>query len=282
MEGKRHDRQPVFQQEPVDIERRRREALAVAERCAQMLTERFRAKRVILFGSLAGDGPWHAGSDIDLAVEGVPSEALRQAEEAIERVVPPWLTVDIVPLERTYSEIRSRILREAAMPDDQHLVLWNRLRDELVALERTARSLDVALERAGAAPDEFSLRALTTYVDDFYKGCERICERVAVALDGGLPQGDRRHQRLLGQMGEHGQSGRPALFSGPLLLDLDEYRRFRHRVRHIYGYELEGERVLTLARAVRPLFERVREAVEQFGVWLVRQAPAAQPPQENG
>ena len=31
--------------------------------------------------------------------------------------------------------------------------------------------------------------ALASYVDDFYKGCERLCERVAVALDGGLPQG---------------------------------------------------------------------------------------------
>ena len=92
-----------------------------------------------------------------------------------------------------------------------------------------------ALERVGDEPDEFAVRALTSYIDDFYKGCERICERVAVTLDDGLPQGDRWHQALLGQMGAVGGEGRPAVFRGPLLLELDDYRRFRHRVRHIYG-----------------------------------------------
>lgn len=47
------------------------------------------------------------------------------------------------------------------------------------------------------------------------------------------------------------------MFGGSLLLELDEYRRFRHRVRHIYGYELETARVLALARGVQPLLERV-------------------------
>ena len=98
-------------------------------------------------------------------------------------------------------------------------------------------------------------------MEDFYKGCERICKRVAVTLDNGLPQGERWHQVLLGWMGERGRKGRPVLFDGSLLLELDEYRRFRHRVRHIYGYELEAERVLTLAQGVIPVLEQVEAAV---------------------
>jgi len=61
------------------------------------------------------------------------------------------------------------------------------------------------------------------------------------------------------------------LFSASLLLDLDEYRRFRHRVRHIYGYELEAARVLTLARGVEPLVKRIQAAVTAFGKWLEEQ-----------
>ena len=57
------------------------------------------------------------------------------------------------------------------------------------------------------------------------------------------------------------------LLSG-LHLELDDYRRFRHRVRHLYGYELEGERVLGLARGVRGMAARVREAVGVLGEWL--------------
>ena len=73
-------------------------------------------------------------------------------------------------------------------------------------------------------------------------------------------------------MGEPGGHGCPPLFGGSLLLDLDEYRRFRHRVRHIYGYELEAERVLILGRGVKSLLERVKTSVAAFNRWLEGQA----------
>jgi predicted nucleotidyltransferase len=254
------------------LEERRQEALALVAECTRLLKSCYGAKRVIPFGSALGEGVWHKGSDLDLAVEGVSPGALWQAEKEIEAIVPSWLEVDLVPLERVYPEVRSRILGERSMPEDPYLALKTRLEDELTGLERITRGLEMALERAGEAPDEFSARALASYVDDFYTGCERLCERVAVTLDDGLPQGERWHQMLLGQMGEPGGGARPPLFGGSLLLELDEYRRFRHRVRHIYGYELEAERVLALARGVASVLGRVKTAVTTFGQWLEGQA----------
>jgi predicted nucleotidyltransferase len=59
-------------------EGRREEALRAAEACAALLKERFGARRVVLFGSLAGDDFDRDFSDVDLAVEGLPPyEALR-------------------------------------------------------------------------------------------------------------------------------------------------------------------------------------------------------------
>jgi len=255
-----------------DILRRRQAALSSAARCIQVLKRRFGARRVILFGSLVGDGPWHAQSDIDLAVEGVTSEEMARAEASLEAILPPWLTLDLVSLESVYPEVRARILKETAMPPNPHLALNSRLQDELKSLARIVAGLQNALERAGATPDEFAARALASYIDDFYKGCERICERVAVTLDDGVPAGERWHQQLLNQMGEPGGHGRPPLFDASLLWELDEYRRFRHRVRHLYGYELEIERVLKLAQDISSLFIRVRQAVERLGRWLSDQA----------
>ena len=53
-------------------------ALTLATRCAQILQDRFRARRVIPFGSVVGQGMWHPGSDLDLAVEGIPPEQFFQ------------------------------------------------------------------------------------------------------------------------------------------------------------------------------------------------------------
>ncbi|MEW6753368.1 MAG: hypothetical protein AB1505_20660 [Candidatus Latescibacterota bacterium] len=152
--------------------------------------------------------------------------------------MPAWLRVDLVPVEHTAPAGLARILGEKTMPPDAPANLTERLAGELAS-----------------------------YVEDFYSGCERICQRVALALDGALPAGEDRHRQLLRQMGQPGGGGRPAVFHAPLLLDLDEYRRFRHRSRHLYGYELESERVLSLARGVEPLFVQVREAVGRFAAW---------------
>ena len=48
---------------------------SIAEQCAEILQKRFGAKQVIPFGSLVGDSPWHEASDLDLAIEGLSSEA---------------------------------------------------------------------------------------------------------------------------------------------------------------------------------------------------------------
>jgi predicted nucleotidyltransferase len=257
------------------LEERRQETLALVAKCTRLLKSRYGAERVIPFGSALGEGVWHERSDLDLAVEGMSAEALWQAEKELESIIPSWLEVDLVPLEQVYPEVRSRILGERSMPEDPYLALRTRLEDELIGLERLSRGLEMALKRAGEAPDEFATRALASFVDDFYKGCERLCERVAVTLDGGLPQGERWHQMLLGQMGEPG-GGRPPLFGGSLLLALDEYRRFRHRVRHIYGYELERERVLALARGVESVLGRIKAAVAALSRWLEGQAESSE------
>jgi len=129
---------------------RHHEAVLVAAQCAEVLRQRFGARQVIPFGSLVGDGPWHAGSDLDLAVEGLSAEALWEAAKYLETIVPSWLAVDLVSLEHAHPTVRARILGEQLMPDNPYGALHTRLADELQGLERVAQGLEAALERSGA------------------------------------------------------------------------------------------------------------------------------------
>ena len=262
------------------LEERRRSALAVVRECTRVLKNDFHAERVILFGSLAGDGPWHYKSDIDLAVVGLSEGAWWEAYGKVEAIAqsagfanaPSGLKIDLVRLEEVAPEVRDRILQDTPMPDNKYLALKSRLENELTALERNYRELEKALEWAKTAPEAFATRTLVTYIDDFYRGCEQMGERIAVTIDGGLPQGENWHQELLSQVAAPGSNERPPLWSGSLLLELDEYRKFRHLVRHRYNDELKPERVLLLAREIQPVLTKVRRAVVVFCQWLENRA----------
>lgn len=249
------------------LAQRHQEALSIAEHCAEVLQKQFGAKQVIPFGSLVGDSPWHEASDLDLAIEGLSRETCWEAEATLETIMPPWLSVHLVLLESTPAEIRKHILEGSPMAENPRAALKLRLTAEIAALEPITAGLAEGLNRAGEQPDQFATRALASYVDDFYSGIERICERVAVTLDGALPTGEQWHRTLLYQMGQT-RDDRPPLFSQNLLSDTDEYRRFRHRLRHIYGYELEPARVVALAQKAVSLSEDIRQAVTAFCDWL--------------
>lgn len=255
-----------------DCEERRAEARAIAETCIRVLKERFGVREVYLFGSLVGEGPWHAGSDIDLAVEGLPPQDFWHAWEELERLVPSWLEVDLFPLERVYPEVRAHILREVEMPKDPHAALWRRMQDELRSLERVVTGAGEYLGRAPPEVPEIELRGLASYVEDFYSGCERLFERVAVYLDDGVPTGERWHEQLLQQMAAPGPRGRPPVIAPGLASRLDAYRRFRHRARHLYGFELEWPRVRELAAGMTSSFKELQQELASFGEWLQERA----------
>ena len=92
-------------------EQQQRERLLVRVRqVATELKSRFRAKRVILFGSLTQADWFTAGSDVDLAVEGLTAadywQAWRLAEEIIEH-----RPVDLIEIETAKESLRRAILR---------------------------------------------------------------------------------------------------------------------------------------------------------------------------
>jgi predicted nucleotidyltransferase len=253
------------------LEQRRQAALKVAQDCIHTLTHDCGATEVILFGSLRGDTPWHGRSDVDLAVRGLSSEAIWAAYRQLEPLIPDWLTVDLVSIDEVPPELLRRILQSRAMPDNPYSALQALIMDEQIALERTVQTLEQLLAQAETIPEIALIPALTSYTADFYTGCERIGERVAVALDGGLPTGSNWHEQLLLQMAT-ASDRRPALWSRSLGSSLNEYRRFRHLVRHRYHTQLKPDLVLALASKIRPVLTELEAEIGHFNQWLDDQA----------
>jgi predicted nucleotidyltransferase len=205
------------QKSNTELEQRRQEALITAKQCMEFLKDKFGATEVILCGSLAGESPWHWHSDIDIAVRGMSKNAVWDANLAIEDIVPHWLKVDVIPLEFAPKYLVERILKKMPMPENKYLALKTRIEDELKSLENTIATIKEALQQMEGVSEIFVAPALASYVADFYSGCERISERVAVYLDGGLPKSKDWHFELLKQVAEPRGNDRLPLWSDALL-----------------------------------------------------------------
>lgn len=226
------------------------DALELATRCADLLQERFGAKRVIPFGSVAGYGNWHPGSDLDLAVEGLAPEQFFRAWSTLHELLPPGLDVDLVDLEQASQALQARILGEKPMPDEPLLALKELIEDELAALDRIVHDVQEGVGSLEETPSQFAMNALASYLHQFYTGCERILERIAVTIDGSLPGGAFSHANLLAQMAGAYPGVRPAVLNETLWHGLQEYLAFRHFFRHTYGYTLAWAKLRPLVAGI--------------------------------
>lgn len=99
-------------------ERERREqvqrtqcAWTLAQQAAALLKDRFGARRVVLFGSLARRDFFHRRSDIDLAVEGVKSQDFWRAWCALDTLGCEF-EIDLVDVETASPALRLEIDQE--------------------------------------------------------------------------------------------------------------------------------------------------------------------------
>lgn len=101
-------REQTSQPEPIMSERT--ELLQQVKQVAKLLKSQFDVQRVILFGSLAHQAWFTPDSDIDLAVQGLPSSNYWQAWRAIEEIIANR-KIDLVEIE-TVSPTLKRIIEQ--------------------------------------------------------------------------------------------------------------------------------------------------------------------------
>lgn len=96
-----------------EVSRRREEAWKVARVAAEMLKKRFKATRVVVFGSLARKTVFTRWSDIDLAVWGIaPEEYYRAAGSAMDIGLESGIRIDLVDAGESGPQLLAEIEQE--------------------------------------------------------------------------------------------------------------------------------------------------------------------------
>ncbi len=150
--------------------------------------------------------------------------------------------------------------------------LAQRIRMEVDELERSVSAVARHWQRAKVATEDQDafLNSVALNLHSFYNGLERVMELVAVEMDGGTLGGEAWHAELLRQMVLELPSVRPAVLSSDTGQRLDEYRKFRHRVRNIYATHLSAVRMEHLVESLPSTWKQARAELLAFADFLER------------
>jgi hypothetical protein len=109
-------------------------------------------------------------------------------------------------------------------------------------------------------PDFVEMSAAAMVLHSFYNGIENIIIMINKNYNEKLPNSNKWHTELL----DHAftvNGSRKAIFDKELKITLDEYLKFRHFVRHVYGYKLKWPMMENLFFNLKANWEKIRENI---------------------
>jgi len=154
------------------------------------------------------------------------------------------------------------------MSQHRFAVLRADIGQELDHVRRLVVEAEEWLPQLAGWPDAVRVRTAGSILHDFYCGVERIFRHIALGIDQDLPGGADWHVRLLQRMVTPIETVRPAVLDRELARQLDEYLRFRHLFRNVYGFDLEWERCHELLSDLPATFERLAQQLGLFDEFL--------------
>lgn len=156
----------------------------------------------------------------------------------------------------------------------RYQTLARRIQLEIEDLERTQATIQRHWQtaRRTTTDQDAYLNSVALNLHSFYSGLERILELIALELDGGVLGGEAWHAELLRQIALDVPDVRPAVLRPDTAAQLDEYRKFRHRIRNIYATSLDPDRMAHLVGGLPTLWLRIRDELAGFSRFLAELA----------
>ena len=266
-----------FQNRKVD-EALLQRAWQTAHRVAAMLYKDFGVTHVAVFGSLTERESFSKGSDIDIAVWGIPSDTYFRAvweAEDISRL----FKLDLVDFESCKELFQERIesqsvrIRKGETYSVDRSQLIQDISEERPKIERSISGIKKALQRIETAPAEYRIAIEVTiakYVSDCYMGMENIFRQIALEVDLCLPDGSNGHKELLAQIAEP-HAERPPVISKGTFKNLQEFLEFRYLFIRFDTDELDYQKTEQKAKQVSTVFDSIFKELDAFIASLKKQ-----------
>jgi hypothetical protein len=112
-------------------------------------------------------------------------------------------------------------------------------------------------------PDFIEMSAVALLLHSFYNGLENILLLIFKHYNKPLPTGIKWHIELLEQAFISNEGGK-SIFRIELQEPLDKYLKFRHFIRHSYGFQLEWERMEDLIKGIDSVWKLIKEDINIF------------------
>lgn len=158
-------------------------------------------------------------------------------------------------------------MKKERLPD-----LISEIKNELQLLDHLVGDI---VEVSKTMPRSLKIRnvyeeSLALKLHNYYTGCERIFQKVAEDINGGVARSLDWHKRLLNIMSLNIENIRPPVILKATAKELEDFLAFRHVVRNIYGFEIDPERLDGLIKKIKRTQNGFKRDIEKFLVFLKR------------
>ena len=112
-------------------------------------------------------------------------------------------------------------------------------------------------------PDFIELSAAAMVLHSFYNGVENIILMILKGYEEKIPNGNNWHMELL-EKASIQNGDRKIIFSSELKSQLEEYRKFRHIVRHVYNFKLNWTMMEGIMNNINTIWDKIKEDLNKF------------------
>ena len=142
------------------------------------------------------------------------------------------------------------------------LILRDEIEEELANIDNLNDNLQEIQNKD--LDKKIKTRLSASILDDFYLATEKIFKKIAQEIDEELPSGGDWHKKLLRSMTIELPETRPPVINKDLFHKLEEYLRFRHLTRNIYGFQLNLERFEHLIDNLDKVSKKLNKQIIDF------------------
>lgn len=148
---------------------------------------------------------------------------------------------------------------------EQRAALAAVVEENLAAIDR----LGTRITRIDRGADYGRLAGVAYALHNVYNALENVFEQVSRTFENHVVDRGQWHKELLGKLFLEIRGVRPPLLQSAQRDFLNDLRSFRHLFRHAYDFELDADKLDTLAQHWAEHGAAVRLSLRRFSAWLL-------------